>query len=256
VGTATTNLGAGANEITFDDAPGHVLFYMQAENDLHKLVGKDELELTQGSRTIHVDGDLTISAGGKVTITSGKDVVVKGGPKVLLNPKDPPKPAKKPPPLKKAKPEPKPATPKGTGANEEAQKFLGQDEATLQADHVTLPCPYGESCANFVTSMLARTGAIKSSSRTLSVPTLLATLQDDYGWKKVSPEDAKPGDVWIVCQYPSPPNEQHTEIVHSNDNGHITLIGSNNTSSSMQTVGYDAYSANAGMADSYILAPP
>ena len=41
-----------------------------------------------------------------------------------------------------------------------------------------------------------------------------------------------------------------------NNDGHVTLIGSNNIDSSMQQVGYDSYSANAGMASSYILAPP
>jgi hypothetical protein len=178
---------------------------------------------------------------------------------VHLNPTVPPKPAKKPPALKKSKPDhPKHPQPeaKGTRADEEARKFHGKSEAELQAEHVTLPCPYGESCANFVSSMLARVGAIKSSSRTLGVANLSSTLENDYHWKRVSLKDAKPGDVWIVCQYPCPPKEQHTEIVSSNDNGHVTLIGSNNTSSSMQVVGYDSYSANAGMADSYILAPP
>ena len=252
----TPNTGNGANEITFDDTPGKELFYVQAERDLHKIVKKDELELTEGSRHIHVNGDLVFSAGGKISIVAGKDLIVKGGPKVLLNPTTPPAPTKKPPPLKKPKKPPAPSETKGTSAAGEAAKFVDQDEARLQADGVTLPCPYGESCANFVSSMLARTGAIHSSSRTLNVGDLSGTLQNDYHWKKVSLKDAKPGDVWIVDQSPSPPGEQHTEIVSSNSNGHVTLIGSNNINSGMQTVGYDSYSANAGMADSYILAPP
>ena len=187
-------------------------------------------------------------------------MVVKGGPNVLLNPKDPPKPGAKPPVLKKSKtpstPKPAKPKPKGTDAAVEAAKFLGQNEAELQAHGVTLPCPTGESCANFVSSMLARIGAIHASSRTLNVADLSSTLQGTYHWKRVSNADAKPGDVWIVDQKSSPPGEQHTEIVAGNHDGHVTLIGSNNIDASMQQVGYDSYSANAGMANSYILAPP
>ncbi len=272
--SADAGAGGSANEITFDDAPGQVLFYMQAAEDLHKIVHRDELELTNGNRSLHVDGDLTIAGGGTVTFHAGKDIVVKGGPIVSLNPKDPPKPAKKPPVLKKskkpitggtsAKHAPKPAKkpekkpePKGTNAAAEARKFLYKYESQLQAEGVTLPCPTNESCANFVSSMLARIGAIHSSSRTLNVGTLSSTLQDSYHWKKVSNADAKPGDVWIVDQSPSPPGEQHTEIVAGNHDGHVTLIGSNNHPvDSNQQVNYDSSSANAGMADSYILAPP
>lgn len=140
---------------------------------------------------------------------------------------------------------------KGGKTIEDAKKYLGKDEATLQREGVTRPCPYGESCANFVSSMLTKSGA--ANYRTLGVKDLSNHLIA-AGWHKVPLKDAKPGDVWITSYAKGAPSEEHTELVASNKNGHVTLIGSNNISSSMQKISYD--SSSAYIEGSYILAPP
>ncbi|MFS2021823.1 hypothetical protein ACEN88_35330, partial [Massilia sp. CT11-108] len=60
------------------------------------------------------------------------------------------------------------------------------------------------------------------------------------GWRTVSRGEAKPGDICIVG------DDEHVEIVASNENGRITLIGSNNTQggSGPQVVSYDTYTGN------------
>ena len=87
---------AGANELTLDDTDGAELFYLQAQHDLHKIVRNDELELTQGSRHVQVEGDLVLAAKGNVVIHAGGDLVIKGGPNVKINPSGAPKPPRKP----------------------------------------------------------------------------------------------------------------------------------------------------------------
>jgi type VI secretion system secreted protein VgrG len=91
-----SNSKQGANEITFEDKAEGELVYIQAQKDLHKIVKHDELEETQGSRHIGVDGDLVLTAKGNVVINAGGDVIVKGGPMVKINPAQSPAPAKKP----------------------------------------------------------------------------------------------------------------------------------------------------------------
>jgi hypothetical protein len=133
-----------------------------------------------------------------------------------------------------------------------AKKYLGRYETDLQRAGVTLPCPTNESCANFVSSMLVKSGA--SNFRTLGVSALSSGLQA-RGWRKVPLADAKPGDVWICLNARGAPREQHTELVATNRNGHVTLIGSNNHPvDSNQQINYDPSSAS--IQGSYILAPP
>lgn len=140
--------------------------------------------------------------------------------------------------------------PGGTGATGKAvdlaKSYLGRYETDLQAHGITQRCPTNESCANFVTSMLYKTGAI--NFRTLGVADLNNRLRA-AGWHVVSLKDAKPGDVWI-CN--GAHGESHTELVASNNNGHVTLIGSNNhPNPSNQQINYDTYSAN--ISGSFIL---
>jgi hypothetical protein len=140
--------------------------------------------------------------------------------------------------------------PVGNTANaaSHAEQYLGWGEPQLQADRVDDPAPYGESCADFVSSMLQKSGLINWHTNLVAN---LATQLLAQGWTQVPLADAKPGDVWI-CDGAN--GESHTEIVASNNNGHVTLIGSNNVSSDMQQVSYDSYSAS--IPGSYILAPP
>jgi len=150
--------------------------------------------------------------------------------------------------LKKVSHAIRPPAPKLGKVVTQAKKYLGRYESDLQRHGITLPCPTSESCANFVTSMLHKTGEI--NFRTLGVADLNNKLRA-RGWHTVSLKNAKPGDVWI-CN--GAHGESHTEIVASNHNGHVTLIGSNNHPvSSNQQINYDTYSAN--ISGSFILAP-
>lgn len=147
-------------------------------------------------------------------------------------------------------PSPSPGPVKGSNAAAMAQKYLGRYETDLEAHGITeAGVDPSESCANFVSSMLQQAGAIHWHS--INVGDLSGRLQQQ-GWHRVSLANAKPGDVWI-CN--GPDGEYHTEIVASNDNGRVTLIGSNNHPvRSNQQINYDSYSAS--IAGSYILAPP
>ena len=138
---------------------------------------------------------------------------------------------------------------KGTNAAAMARKYLGKYETQLQASGVTQRgVPTSESCANFVSSMLKQAGVNVAHTNGVSV---LNNELRAKGWHTVSLKDAKPGDVWI-CN--GAHGESHTEIVASNNNGHVTLIGSNNHPiSSNQQINYDSYSAN--ISGSFILAP-
>jgi len=140
-----------------------------------------------------------------------------------------------------------PAT--GTDAASLAQQYLGKYETELQAQGVTKPCPTNESCANFVSSMLKKSGAIDFT--TLGVSDLNNRLRAQ-GWHEVPASQAKPGDVWI-CN--GAHGESHTELVSSQSNGKVTLIGSNNhPNPSNQQINYDTSSAS--ISGSFILAPP
>ncbi|MBE1160899.1 LysM peptidoglycan-binding domain-containing protein [Dyella acidiphila] len=143
-----------------------------------------------------------------------------------------------------------PGTVKGSNAAAMAQKYLGRYETDLEAHGITQAgVDPSESCANFVSSMLQQAGQINWHS--INVGDLTSRLQQQ-GWHKVSLASAKPGDVWICHDING---EDHTEIVASNTNGHVTLIGSNNTPDpNNQQINYDNYSASID--GSYILAPP
>jgi LysM repeat protein len=138
---------------------------------------------------------------------------------------------------------------KGKNAAAVAHQYLGRYESDLQRHGITKPCPTNVSCANFVSSMLQK--AHKINFHTLGVSDLNAKLRA-RGWHPVSLAHAKPGDVWI-CN--GAHGESHTELVSSNHNGHVTLIGSNNyPSRSNQRINLDGHSAY--ISGSFILAPP
>jgi hypothetical protein len=137
---------------------------------------------------------------------------------------------------------------KGTNAATQAEKYLGKYESQLEAEGVTEHgVSLSHSCANFVSAMLRKAGV--KISHTDGVASLSSELRA-RGWHKVSIRDAKPGDVWI-CHTGK---ESHTEIVASNKNGRVTLVGSNNhPNPSNQQINYDKHSVY--ISGSYILAP-
>jgi hypothetical protein len=101
--------------------------------------------------------------------------------------------------------------------------------------------PTDVCCANFASACLVKAGELPDSQHTNSVGTLAGELKGD-GWHNESRSQAKPGDVCIVG------GDEHVEIVASNDNGRITLVGSNNTDggSGPQVVSYDNWTGNQG----------
>lgn len=133
-----------------------------------------------------------------------------------------------------------------------AQSVRGQSAASLMENQdvpMDRGVPTTECCANFVSACLEKAGLLPASEHSNSVATLYQTLKN-RGWRNVSRSQAKPGDVCIVG------GDQHVELVASNKNGRITLIGSNNPGGGPvpQVVSYDTSTGNAG--DVQFLSPP
>lgn len=140
----------------------------------------------------------------------------------------------------------------GTNAASIAQNYLGRYESDLQRAGVTVNCPTNLSCANFVTSMLIKSGQFSagdlSRAQRVSVSSMSQFLKSQ-GWQMVPASQAKPGDVWVSAGH------SHTELVDSNHGGKVTLIGSNNhPRPGDQQINRDSYSATTS--GSYVLAPP
>ena len=116
----------------------------------------------------------------------------------------------------------------GSKAVDIAKKYLGQKsggindlkgfERTGQANN---------NCAEFVSACLDNAGVYKKKPGDASVRILKQHLIED-GWKKVSKDQAKPGDVAIFN------GSQHVELVA--EKGAKQMIGSNNKGSSTQVV--------------------
>lgn len=120
--------------------------------------------------------------------------------------------------------------------HQSAASIMQNQDVPMQKGVDTTVC-----CANFASACLEKSGEIPASQHTNLVSTLHSELQQD-GWHGESRSAAKPGDICIVG------NDEHVEIVASNDNGRITLVGSNNTQggSGPQEVSYDTYTGNQG----------
>ena len=140
---------------------------------------------------------------------------------------------------------PDPAPPKrcsnATGARtaQIAESFLGRNASELKRSG-DLPMnpnvPNNVCCANFVSAVLQKNGLLSKSEHTDAVRVLNTTLRKK-GWNEVSMANAKPGDVVIMQRG----GVSHTEIVAKNENGKITLVGSNNRNADgSQRITYDA----------------
>lgn len=120
-----------------------------------------------------------------------------------------------------------PLTP-GSGSGDEiaalAERFLGRNASELRGSS-DLPmdpgCPSDVCCANFVSAVLQQAGVLGPGEHSNLVSGVVRMLQD-RGWKIVDASQAKPGDVCVLN------HDQHIELVHSNNGGDVTLIGSNN----------------------------
>ncbi len=129
----------------------------------------------------------------------------------------------------------------GSGANavKIAERFLNRNASELKRSG-ELPMnpnvPSNLCCANFVSAVLQQNGQLSKSEHTDAVRVLDTTLRRK-GWTPVSMANAKPGDVVIMQRG----GVSHTEIVAKNENGKITLIGSNNRNADgSQRITYDA----------------
>ena len=120
-----------------------------------------------------------------------------------------------------------------------AESFLGRNASELKRSG-DLPMnpnvPSNLCCANFVSAVLQKNGLMTKAEHTDAVRVLDPTLRKK-GWTEVSMANAKPGDVVIMQRG----GVSHTEIVAKNENGKLTLIGSNNRNADgSQRITYDA----------------
>lgn len=127
-----------------------------------------------------------------------------------------------------------------SSASNTAENYLNRNASEL-ANSGDLPMDKGVSpnvdCANFVSAVLQQSGLI--DWHTNSVGDLKGRLEAQ-GWREVPASQARPGDVAIID------GNQHTELVNSNDNGRVGLIGSNNVNAdgSQRITKQAPYSAN------------
>lgn len=116
-------------------------------------------------------------------------------------------------------------------AVEIARQYMGQRTGSIQGlPGFTRNGQDNNNCAEFVSACLDKAGTYKKQQGDASVATLAQNLQKQ-GWKKVSKEQTKPGDVAVFNK------SQHVELV--SQPGGKELIGSNNKGS-VQYVGTDA----------------
>ena len=116
-------------------------------------------------------------------------------------------------------------------AVEIARQYMGQRTGGIQGlPGFTRNGQDNNNCAEFVSACLDKAGTYKKQPGDASVATLAQNLQKQ-GWKKVSKEQTKPGDVAVFNK------SQHVELV--SQPGGKELIGSNNKGS-VQYVGTDA----------------
>ena len=112
----------------------------------------------------------------------------------------------------------------GARAAQIAESFLNRNASELKRSG-ELPMnpnvPNDVCCANFVSAVLEKNGQLSKGEHTDSVKQLDKTLRNK-GWQQVSLANAKPGDVIILN------NSAHVEMVVKNENGKLTLVGSNN----------------------------
>lgn len=121
----------------------------------------------------------------------------------------------------------------GSSAVDIAKKYLGQKSGSISdLEGFTRTGQADNNCAEFVSACLAKAGVYKKKPGDASVRVLKQHLIED-GWKKVSKDQAKPGDVAIFN------GTQHIELVA--EAGGKQLIGSNNKgNANTQTVSMDA----------------
>lgn len=115
---------------------------------------------------------------------------------------------------------------RGQEAVSTARSYLGVRSNQIGGlEHYTAAGGSTNNCADFVSAVLQEQGMLQHQY--VSVSRLRQGLTD-HGYRRVSAQEAEPGDVWIS------PNGGHVELVTQTGGGR--LIGSNNNGRSYQTI--------------------
>jgi flagellum-specific peptidoglycan hydrolase FlgJ/LysM repeat protein len=118
------------------------------------------------------------------------------------------------------------------GAYDAARSVLGQNISSLKyngplAKYLDKWPGNNVCCANFVCACLQDAGLLRASQHTDSVAALNQTLANDGNFKKVSLQNAKPGDV-VIMNVPGEGPYGHVVMFAGWKNGSPQFIGSNN----------------------------
>ncbi|MBU8895785.1 peptidoglycan-binding protein LysM [Corallococcus sp. H22C18031201] len=111
-----------------------------------------------------------------------------------------------------------------------AQAQLGKNAGSLKLETTGVGSdmddgiPNDVNCANFVSACLEQAGQISNSQHNNSVYGLQSNLDRDPNFKRVSLQDAKPGDVVSM----KTPGGEHVVMFAGWKNGQPQFIGSNN----------------------------
>jgi LysM repeat protein len=114
-----------------------------------------------------------------------------------------------------------------------AQQHLGKNAGSLKLERTGVGAdmedwvPNNVNCANFVSACLEQAGQIKDSQHHNAVMGLQANLDRDSNFRRVSLQDARPGDVVSM----KTPGGQHVVMFAGWKNGKPQFIGSNNVNS-------------------------
>jgi LysM repeat protein len=111
-----------------------------------------------------------------------------------------------------------------------AQSHLGKNAGSLKLEKGGVGAdmedwvPNNVNCANFVSACLEQAGQITNGQHHNAVMGLMANLDKDPNFKRVSLQDAKPGDVVSM----KTPGGQHVVMFAGWKDGKPQFIGSNN----------------------------
>lgn len=168
-----------------------------------------------------------IYAGKQLTIPGGRDEFVRSRPPSRNAPgRNPPSAPTREPSGPSA-----PTAPGGSSrAFDIAKSYLGWNARDLKVSGNAVGkamhdwVPNNVNCANFVSGVLQAAGQIKSSQHHNAVTGLMANLDRDPHFKRVSLSQAKPGDVVSM----KTPGGHHVVMFAGWKNGRPLFIGSNN----------------------------
>jgi hypothetical protein len=139
----------------------------------------------------------------------------------------PPGPAIRPQPAPSPIDGPRGAT---SGAFDTARQYLGWNASDLKRSNNAVGramedwVPNNVNCANFVSGVLQASGQISSREHSNSVYGLMHNLDRDQNFRRVSLNDARPGDVVSMRTA----HGQHVVMFAGWQNGRPMFIGSNN----------------------------